>query len=786
MLLGKRVVDESSSRVGTSAEEWQSVSADHEGMVRFANANDNTSKTVVANTKSLQKSLKLGDKIKRKDPAKIHFKIPTEKKISNFVGGWQVLIDISQQFLPTATTQRTDPTSIALVDMGGIGKTQLASKYCLTTKSQGSILTVFWIDAHFRDAVTMSLSSMAGYIGPRDQISSISTEEKDPAFDDILKYTPLAGPVTLLFTSRMQAVVGLDGSALDVDVLPEEDALDLLVTRSKVKKRQDVCMDPNVKGVVRLLDRLPLALDQAGAYIDERGGSRSLERFIDDYKQRPKVVQGRGSIPALQNWTKLFESSSRFDDAHYRSIVMELHNLSLIRGFTEPDEGELYFSMHSLLQDWARIRLGSKDVRRYNTEINLILERFFERHESKLIVVPDIVKTILDSASTPIDDTRLGNLVADMITELTTHLLPYQVPGGVHRQNHDESDHVDFYAAFYLTDVGEIDQAMILEENIVADAKRRHGPQDPLVLRLLSIMCRARTEYRVRPRDRMAMETFLEQIKDSNGAQHPEALLVRQTLAELYVNQDEMNLAMPTYEELSNDLQRLDINLQDETFIVASKTFVSARQWQNKVPLEFEDWLGPTRSALHMCDLRLAQNKLDEAEEAVWAMIRDGTQRLGESHPEVFWARGIYLSECYAKRERWTDEATEMERLYEYLSSGRGLRELLTQTCGLTLAGYWIRCLAVDSLRINALIEKVLGNKEGASMVQARDQLARTWKSVRNLSEAEGQYKLILQWKQTNFGFGDERTINTLISLAIITNNQCTPVKYLEAEILYS
>jgi len=190
-----------------------------------------------------------------------------------------------------------------LTGMGGIGKTQLAVEYVYQHKGDFPD-GIFWIDATgplaegFARLATDSRLRWAESNRPRDeQIRAAYVElNRRPnallVLDNLPEPAALAVPVVpdcvpedlqcrLLFTTRRRDLGRFAG--VEVTVLPEDAALRLLLRHPSRRAALDP-PHPNhehARAIARMLGRLPLALELAGAYL----GKFSRDVSLVDYRE---------------------------------------------------------------------------------------------------------------------------------------------------------------------------------------------------------------------------------------------------------------------------------------------------------------------------------------------------------------------------------------------------------------------------------------------------------------------------------------------------------------------
>ncbi|KXX76602.1 Kinesin light chain 2 [Madurella mycetomatis] len=220
---------------------------------------------------------------------------------------------------------------VALVGLGGIGKSQLAIQFAHRVRRRSH---VFWINATTQRSFEESYQTISDRLGlgkPEDSVESIlhrvsgwlGREENGrwtivlDNYDDESIFASSNGlhlttllPQTetgfTLITSRSaKAAERLTGSAKNIFAVPtmsEEGSLELF--RAKLKGN---CTTEDGHEVVRLLDYIPLAISQAAAYINCRAPRVSVR----DYAQLFRSSDERKKV--LLNWD--YHDTRRYHDA---------------------------------------------------------------------------------------------------------------------------------------------------------------------------------------------------------------------------------------------------------------------------------------------------------------------------------------------------------------------------------------------------------------------------------------------------------------------------------------
>jgi tetratricopeptide (TPR) repeat protein len=204
----------------------------------------------------------------------------------------------------------------ALTGMGGVGKTQIAAHFAHEHRDEYS--AVLWASAASQETLVSGFAAIASLLNlpekdEKDQALAVAAVKRwleanggwllilDNASDlaTVREFIPQSAKGHVLLTTQAQATG--DIRAIEVrDMLPEDGAL-LLLRRAKIIKPDAplsavaaVARDTAMR-ISKELGGLPLALDQAGAYIEEtRCG---LPSYLELYRQhRTELLSKRGGF----------------------------------------------------------------------------------------------------------------------------------------------------------------------------------------------------------------------------------------------------------------------------------------------------------------------------------------------------------------------------------------------------------------------------------------------------------------------------------------------------------
>ena len=234
-----------------------------------------------------------------------------------FTGREARLEQLEQRLKENGSVAITQP--IAISGLGGVGKTQLVIEYAHRHHPK-PYRTVFWVNAASGTTLQEDYDDFAHLLklpertesNPDRGVEAVklwldrhsewllimdNADDLQPA-SSFLPVTPDGGHIIL--TTRSQIVDDITNVVpIEIEEMEPEEGLLFLLWRSgilKDKTKLDTAADVRETAVqlVQMLERFPLALDQAAAYIQETGVS--LVGYIQRYQEkRHDLLQRRGS-----------------------------------------------------------------------------------------------------------------------------------------------------------------------------------------------------------------------------------------------------------------------------------------------------------------------------------------------------------------------------------------------------------------------------------------------------------------------------------------------------------
>ena len=250
-----------------------------------------------------------------------------------FTGREDLLQQLHEYFTQAKTAALTQPP--AITGLGGIGKTQVAVEYAYRYKE--AYHDVFWVNATARETLIEGFVAIARLLAlpakdEQDQTMIVAAVQQwlanhtewllilDNADDLqlVMEFLPTGNTGHLLLTTREQAW-GSVARNFTVKKMDETEGVLFLLRRANILKSPDAplsqassAQQATAAAIVKAMDGLPLALDQAGAYIEETPST--LDAYLKAFQRRQaELLQERGKDlnyqhkPVATTWSLNFE-----------------------------------------------------------------------------------------------------------------------------------------------------------------------------------------------------------------------------------------------------------------------------------------------------------------------------------------------------------------------------------------------------------------------------------------------------------------------------------------------
>ena len=356
-----------------------------------------------------------------------------------FTGREDILAQLYDAFLngeqPVALTQ---PQAIS--GLGGIGKTQTAVEYAYRYRDRYH--AVLWARADSAELLTSDFLTMAALLNlpqRNEQDQGVVIKAVKHWFEthegwllildnaDTLEvaneFIPLAGKGHVLLTTRAHST-GTIAQRIEIEKMNLDEGIVFLLYRVKRLKgsRSLASISETIReqaqAIAEAVDGLPLALDQAGAYIEETGCS--LSNYLTFFKtRRNRLLRMRGQIasghpePVATTWSlsiekveqanpaaaellrlcaflhpdeipeaMLLEGAAELkpilrslaeDELDWNEAIGELRKYSLLKR----DSEEKILNIHRLVQVMVRDGMGKEEEREWAEQIVKMVNRVF-------------------------------------------------------------------------------------------------------------------------------------------------------------------------------------------------------------------------------------------------------------------------------------------------------------------------------------------------------------------------------------------------------------------------
>ncbi len=741
-----------------------------------------------------------------------------------FTGREQLLTHLHENLTQTGAAALIQAQAIS--GLGGIGKTQTAVEYAYRYMS--AYRYVLCVNASSRDTLVLDFVTLANLLDlpekqAQDQNITIAAAKQWLATHDqwllildnadelevVNDFLPTDSQGHILITTRAQAT-GTIASSIEVQKMDTHEGTLLLLRRAKVLA-PNAPLDrapeedrTNAEAIVAAMDGLPLALNQAGAYIDETGCT--VSSYLEQYHRRQiDLLKRRGGPsmdhpePVATTWSLSFEKIE-----HLNPTAADLLRLC---AFLSPDAipiemivaGATHLSqlLQPIINDPSLLDEPIAILRRYS---------LVRRHtENNTLSIHRLVQAILKSSMN--DETQLqwaertvravnqafpDNIDVDTWPQCGRYLSHTQACAALIRQYNlafPEAARLLDQAAWYLHDCALYEQAEPLFQQALAIKEQVLGPDHldtaTSLNNLVWLYFRQDKYEQAEPLCQRALAIREKAL----GPEHPDTASTLYQLAMLYQDQGKYEQAEPLYQRA---LAIREKALGPEHPDTASTLHELARLYQHQGKYEQaeplyqralairEKALGPehpdTASTLHeLARLYHNQGKYEQVESLYQRALAIREKALGPEHPdtattlrELAWF--YYEQGEYTKAQPLLQEAlTIYQKVFgnDHFDTGVSFKNLAL----LRAAQGDYRQAEILLNRALNIHEKVLGADHPEVAIDLNN-LARLHQKQDKYAEAELLYQRALAIREKTLGPEHPDTASSLHELSRLYKDQ--------------
>ena len=677
--------------------------------------------------------------------------------------------------------------SSALHGLGGIGKTQIALEYAYRHALEYS--AVFWISAESVEHLLASFMTIAELLQlperqEADQQRFVKAVQRWLAthsgwlliwdnledLDLLHRFLPPSRQGASLLTTRCQAL-GTLAQGMELPPLEQSEAMLFLLRRAKLLRLEEsleqVCQFAQrlpaeytaAEELLRIMDRLPLALDQAGAYIEESGCG--FLGYLRRYEQRqPLLLDRRGVLGGdhpLSVATTFRLASERVEQEPSAADLLRV--CAFLHAEAIPEELFLEGAAH-LGQTLAQLAIDPCQLDQAIAALRS-LSLVQRQPETRTLCLHRLVQAVVRDRMSEDEHMvwmkRVGAALAAIFPRVShqvwsqcERLLPHVLIMAMalpDQAGTSELAQVFRKAADYLRDRAQYEQAEPLYLRALRILESAQGPECSELAHALNNLA---ILYFVRGQYEQAEPLYLRALhlqEQLLGTEHPEVARPLINLALICKAQGKYEQAEPLY------LRALHIR---------------------------EKALGPVhpdlaRSLYNLASLYSEQGRYEQAEPLYLRALRLQEQAFGPEHPDlVYPLHGLAL--LYGEQGRYEQAEPLYLRAQRLREQALGMEHPLVAHLLHDLATLYLRQGRYEQaeplyLRALYILESALG-PEHHEVAASLNGLASLYREQNKYGEAEALFQRALSMREQHLGQFHPDTAQTLHDLALLWRKQ--------------
>ena len=743
----------------------------------------------------------------------MHRKIPVLQKPNSsslFVGQKVVLDKLWNIFIHCDDGKSVSRHSCLLWGTGGIGKTQICLKFVEELSDMG-LSHVFWVDASSEESIIMSLRGIFSISAAQAScldgsvefvlqwMSGIQEEwlivfdNADVPVDVVKKFIPTGNNGNILITSRNQSMGKVISSEniIEISEMEETDAINLLLKASYLDASAEHIKV--AKNIVTELGCMPLAIDQAGAYIE--AGRCSIDKYLQHLSLHCQALMSSATFKGAskydqtvyETWDLSFEeikkrasgkSSARdAQAAHAAILILQIcafyHHSNISKDiFRFAAEESREYVVDSEVAEKLPLAMPSLDHALLSLDKNghwnefifgqgvavLLSFSLMKRDESSgmLSVHPlahcwsreklskseqqrmyEIGSIILCCAISP----RLSSYDYGLRQLIFLHIKANELHGSQMHLTKKYYDDKWNKFIFVIREIGDWKHTEELEIQVLDMRKKLLGAEHPhTLLSMENLVYTYLGQEKWNEAEKLGLQV-LDMRKKVLGAEHPHTLLTMGNLAYTYLGQGKWNEA----EWLG--VQGLDIR----------KRVLGAEHLHTLLTMG------------NLAYTYLGQEKWNEAEQLGIQVLAKKKELLGAEHPYTLISMND-LANVYLGQRKWNEAEQLGVQVLDMSKKLLGAEHLHTLGCMGNLAvtysiqGKWNKAEQLGA-QVLDMKKKLLGAEHPHTLISMRE-LARTYYEQRKWNKAEQLEVQVLDISKKLFGAEHPNTLLIMVDLA--------------------
>ena len=623
-----------------------------------------------------------------------------------FTGREEILTGLREMLITNNTAALTQLPAIS--GLGGIGKTQTAVEYAYRYRSDYHY--TLWVKADTPETLTSDFVAIANLLNLREKDAQDQTlivravkrwlEANSNwliIFDNaddlhmVHDFLPAGDKGHMLLTTRAHAMGGIARRVEIEKMDPEQGALFLLRRAAIIPQDAPLSSaaeaeSTKAKEISQAMDGLPLALDQAGAFIDET--SCSLADYLAIYrKQRAELHKQRGGIasphpdPVAATWSLSFEKVEKANPA-----AAELLRFC---AFLHPDAIPEEIITKGASELGPVLQPVAEEPIQLNKAIGELLKYSLVRRDSntKTLTIHRLVQAVLKDGMSEGEQRQWAERAVLVVNlafpyvefakwDLCERCLPHAQICAVLIDQWDitsgEAARLLNQTGLYLNDRAKYAEAESLYKRAIAMGEKTLGAEHPNVATRLNNLAALYWNQGKYTEAEPLYQRAIAIGEKTLGAEHPDLATRLNNLALLYANQGKYIKAEPLYQRaIAIDEKTLgtehpgvatDLNNLANLYWNQGKYAEAEPLYQRALKIS-EKTLGPEHPALairynNLALLYRAQGKYAEAEPLYQRALKILEKALGD-HPDL--ASGLENYAVLLRKTERESEAAELE-----------------------------------------------------------------------------------------------------------------------------